>query len=92
MGKCKTKTIQKNLGTFRHNQTCPRIIQSYSGMFRTLCYSNCGTSRTLTYSEAEAYSEPGHIHNSGIIRTQLYAEPLDIQNLRHIQNPVTHLR
>ena len=79
MGECKAKTIQINLGTFRHSQTYPRIIQAYSGIFRTLCYLdifyNCGISRTLTYSEPKAYSERWHI-----------------QKLRHIQNPVVHLR
>ena len=75
----KQKPIQMNLGTFRHSQTYPRIIQAYSGIFRTLCYLdifyNCGISRTLTYSEPKAYSERWHI-----------------QKLRHIQNPVVHLR
>ena len=36
MGKCKTKAIQTNLGTFRHNQTYPGIIQAYPGIFGTL--------------------------------------------------------
>ena len=34
MGKCKAKVIQTNLGTFRHNQTYPGIIQAYSGILR----------------------------------------------------------
>ena len=38
MGECKTKAIQTNLGTFRHNQTYPEIMQAYSGIFRTLRY------------------------------------------------------
>ena len=29
MGKCKTKAIQKDTGTFRHNQAYPGIIQTY---------------------------------------------------------------
>ena len=33
MGKCKTKAIQTDLGTFRHNQTYPGIIQTYSDIF-----------------------------------------------------------
>ena len=37
MGECKGKAIQTNLGTFRHNQAYPGIIQAYSGTFRTLC-------------------------------------------------------
>ena len=58
----KVKAIQINLGTFRHHQAYPGIIQAYAGMFRTLCYPdifyNCGISTTLTCSEPEAYSEP----------------------------------
>ena len=38
MGEYKTKAIQTNLGTFRHNQTYPGIIQAYSGIFKILCY------------------------------------------------------
>ena len=69
MSECKAKAIQTNLGTFRRNQAHPGIIQVYSGIFRTLCYPdifyNCGISRTLTYSEPEAYSEPRYIQNVG---------------------------
>ena len=36
IGKCKTKVIQTDLGTFRQNQAYPGIIQAYSGIFRTL--------------------------------------------------------
>ena len=38
MGECKTKAIQINLRTLSHNQTYPGIIQTYSAIFRTLCY------------------------------------------------------
>ena len=38
MGECKAKAIQANLGTFRHNQTYPGIIQGYPGIFKTLSY------------------------------------------------------
>ena len=95
MGECKTKAIQTSLGTFCHNLTYPGIIQSYSGIFRTLCYPNIfktGISRTLTHLQLKVYSEPRHIYNPGIFRTQLYSERWHIQSLRHIQNPVTHLR
>ena len=72
MGECKANNIQTNLSTFRHNQTYPRIIQTYSGIFRTLCYPdifyNCGISRTLTYSEPEACSEPRYIQNADIFK------------------------
>ena len=39
MGKCKTKAIQTDLGTFRHNQAYPGIIQAYSKPCVTLAYS-----------------------------------------------------
>ena len=74
MGKCKTKAIQADLGKFthitaysdishlfRHNQAYSRIIQAYSGIFRTLCIP--GIFRTLSYSERETYSEPWYIQN-----------------------------
>ena len=72
MGERKAKAIQTNLVTFRHNQAYPGIIQAYSGIFRTLCYPdifwNCGISRTLTYSEPEAYLELRCIQNAGILK------------------------
>ena len=49
MGKCKTKAIQTDLGTFRHKQAYPRIIQVYLGIFKTLC--NSGIFRTVIYPE-----------------------------------------
>ena len=94
-GECKTKAIQANWGTFKHNQTCPRIIQAYSEIFRTLPYPDIfktGIFRTLIYYKQEAYSEPRHIHNPAIFRTPLYSERWHIQNLRHIQYPVAHPR
>ena len=33
---CKINAIRKDLGTFKHNQVYPGIIQAYSGIFRTL--------------------------------------------------------
>ena len=45
MSKCKTKAIQTDLGTFRHSQAYPGVIQpSYStqcnpGIFRTVVYA-----------------------------------------------------
>ena len=98
MGECKTKAIQRSLGIFRHNQIYPGIIHPYSGIFRTLCYRGIfktvvyPISRTLTYSDPESYSEPQHIHNSGILEPRYIQNRWHIQNLRHIQNPVAHLR
>ena len=94
MSECKTKAIQKNIDTFRHNQTYPGIIQAYPGTFGTLLSPDklkLYISRTLTHSEPEAYSELRDIHKPGIFRTSVYSERWHIQNLRHIQNPVTHL-
>ena len=69
MGECKAKAIQRNLGTFRHNQTYPGIIQTYSGIFRTLCYSdifyNCGISRTPPYSGRWHIQNLRHVQNPG---------------------------
>ena len=38
MGKCKTKAIQTDFGTFRHNQAYPGIIQTYSKPCVNLAY------------------------------------------------------
>ena len=55
MGECKTKAIQTNLGTFRHNQTYPGIIQAYSDIFRIMCYPDI--------FKAKVCPEPRHIQN-----------------------------
>ena len=47
MGKCKTKAILADLGTFRHNQAYLGTIQSYLGTFKTL--RNPGIFRTVVY-------------------------------------------
>ena len=78
IGKCKTKTIQTDLGTFTHNQAYPGIIQAYSGIFKT-----------MLYPEPEAYSESWHIHNPGIFRTpaysksEAYSEPCQTSTMKH---------
>ena len=38
MGKCKTKAIKTDLGTFRHNEVFPGIIQAYSKPCLILAY------------------------------------------------------
>ena len=38
MGECKTKAIQIDLGTFRHDQTYSGIIQAYLEPCLTLIY------------------------------------------------------
>ena len=56
------RQIQAHSRLFWHIQTYSEIVQSYSGILRTLC--NPSLFRTLVYSktdkksEAEAYSEP----------------------------------
>ena len=55
MGKCKTKAIQTDLGTFRHNQTYPGIIQTYSDIF-------------MLYSEPQYISNAGIFKIQGILR------------------------
>ena len=90
MSECKTKTIKTDLGTFRHNQTYPGISPAYSGIFRTLCYPDIF--KTVVYPELETYSEPWYIHIPGTFRTLVYLERWHIENARHIQNPVKHLR
>ena len=104
MGKCKAKAIHTDLGTFRHNQTYPGIIQAYSKPCVILAYlepwyiQNSDILRTgsifgtLAYSEPEAYSEHWHIQNSGIFRAPVYSEGWHFQNPRHIQNPVKPLQ
>ena len=62
----KKKAIQVNLGTFRHNQTYPRVVQAYSDIFRTLCYpdifKNCGI-RTRSIFRIPLHSKRWHIQN-----------------------------
>ena len=77
MGKCKTKTIETDLGTFRHNQAYPGIIQVYSKPCITWHIQRHGVFRTLTHSKSETYSEPWYIQpgpqyiqNSGIFKIQ----------------------
>ena len=83
MAKSKTKAIQTNFGTFRHNQTYPGIIQAYSGIFRTLCYP---TYLELWYIQnpeetRSIHRNQKHIQKPGIFRmlayskSEVYSEP-----------------
>ena len=61
MAKCKTKALQKDLDTFRHNQAYPEIIrhiQAYSKPYVTAACLELRYLQNLTYSEPEAYPEP----------------------------------
>ena len=73
MGECKTKAIQTNLGTFRHNQTYPGIIQAYSCIFRTLC--NPGIFKIVVCPEPWHIQGERDIWNPGIFTTLVYLEP-----------------
>ena len=53
--------MQTDLGTFKHNQSYPDIIQAYSSIFKTLCKH--GICRIVVYLD------PWDIHNPGIFRT-----------------------
>ena len=72
MCKCKTEAIQTDLGTFRHNQAYPGIIQAYSGIFKTMC--NPGILRNVALSEPwyiqnpPPYSQPPYIQNASIFK------------------------
>ena len=78
MAKCETKATQTGLGTFRHNQAYPGIIQAYSGIFKTLC--NPGVFRTVVFPEPWHIQNQKHILNSGIFTTLVYSELPYIQN------------
>ena len=83
MGKSKTKAIQADLGTFRQNQEYPGIIQTYSGIFKTLCnpgifkpwhIQNPDIFRTRSIFRTLAYSQPWYIQNHRIFRTLAYSK------------------
>ena len=78
MGECKTKAIQTNLGTFRHNQTCPGIIQAYSGIFRTLYFPNMF--KTVVCPEPWHIQNQKHIQNPDIFTKLVHSEPRYIQD------------
>ena len=67
-------TVQ--LGTFRHNQTYPGIIQAYSGIFRTLRYPDI----TVICLEPWHIQSQKYIQNPGIFTTLVHSEPRYIQN------------
>ena len=88
MGKCQTKAIQTDLGTFRHNQAYPGIIQAYLKPCITLVYLSRGISITLTYSKPETYSEPWYIQKPGTFRTLGYSKSKaysDMYEVKHLR-------
>ena len=68
VGKRKTKTIQTDLGTCRHNQAYPVVY------LEPWHIHNPGIFTTLVYSQ------PWHIHNPDIFRILAYSQPRYIQN------------
>ena len=80
MSKCKTKAIQTDLDTFRHNHAYPGIIQAYSKPYVTLAYlepwyiQNPDNFRTRGIFRTLAYLEPWYIRNPRIFRTLTYSK------------------
>ena len=76
MGKRKTKAIQTELGTFRHNQAYPGIIQAYSKPCVPLAYldlwyiHNSDIFKIRNIFGTLVYSEPWYIYKSGIFKIQ----------------------
>ena len=70
------KAIQTDLGTFRHNQVYPGIIQTYSKPYVTLAHleswyiQNPNISKTRKIFRTLVYLELRYIQNSGIFKTQ----------------------
>ena len=62
------RQISGHLDIIRHIEESD-IFRCYPDIFY-----NCGISRTLTYSEPEAYSEPWYIQNPAIFRTLAYSK------------------
>ena len=98
MGKCKTKAIQTDLGTFRHNQSYPGIIQAYSSICKTLC--NPGIFGSVVYPELWHIQNKKHnynpdtfitlyIQNPRILRklayskSEAYSEPCQTSTMKH---------
>ena len=74
MSKCKTKVIQTDLGTFRHNQKYTGITQAYS----ELCVTP--THLKLWYIQNPDIQNQKYIKNPGILTTVIYLESQYIQN------------
>ena len=66
-GKCKTKTIQADLGIFTHIPVYSDIFRNWSGIFWTLCSPCIFT--TLIYLESWHIYKQWNIQNTGIFRT-----------------------
>ena len=80
MSKCKTKAIQTDLSTLRHNQAYSGIIQAYSKPCLTLAYlepwyiQNPDIFKTRSIFRTLAHSQPWDIQNRRIFRTLRYSK------------------
>ena len=88
MGKSKTKAIQTNLGTFRHNQAYLGIFQAYSKPCVTLSYleswyiQNPNIFKVRNIFRTLIYLEPQYIQNSGIFKSKAYSDIYEVKHLR----------
>ena len=93
MSKCRTKAIQTDLPTFRHNQTYPGIIQAYSDVCVTLTYlklwyiQNPNIFRTRSIFTILVYPGPRYIQNTGIFKYLL----CQISTMKHFAKIVNGL-
>ena len=74
MGECKTKAIQTNLGTFRHNQAYTGIIQAYLEPCLNLTYLKLWYIQNPNILRTRTYLEPRHIQNPTKFRTLAYSK------------------
>ena len=81
MGKCKTKTIQTDIGTFRHNQAYskPSVNLVYSELWYI---QNSDIFKTRNIFRTLVYLEPQCIENSGKFKLKVYS---DIYNVKHLR-------
>ena len=71
MGECKTRAIQTNFGTFRHNETYPGImqdIQAYLEPCVTLEFLKQWYIQNPITFRTPAYSEPCYPQKAGIFK------------------------
>ena len=74
MSKCKTKAIQTDLSTLRHNQAYSGIIQAYSKPCLTLAYLEPWYIQNPDIFRTLAHSQPWDIQNRRIFRTLGYSK------------------
>ena len=79
MGKCKTKAIQKDLGTSRN----------YSGLFKTQC--NTDIFRVVVFPETWYIQNHKHTQNPGIFLIPVYSNSGIFKIQIQIQNSISGL-